>query len=107
MQDWNYLHSNCFEITLELSCCKYPNASQLPSEWQKNQPALLAYMAQVSAPCYLHLVVSTSVHLGAVALRTMEHTLYTVCVRTQNWLTKVGQIKVARASWHNNLEWTK
>ncbi|XP_046550108.1 carboxypeptidase D-like [Haliotis rubra] len=47
MQDYNYLHSNCFEITLELSCCKYPPASALPTEWENNKLALLAYMEMV------------------------------------------------------------
>ncbi|KAK3607554.1 hypothetical protein CHS0354_011089 [Potamilus streckersoni] len=47
MEDYNYLHSNCFEITLELSCCKYPTASHLPEEWENNREALLAYMEQV------------------------------------------------------------
>ncbi|KAH3886675.1 hypothetical protein DPMN_010688, partial [Dreissena polymorpha] len=47
MQDYNYLHSNCFEITVELSCCKYPLASQLAIEWNNNKDALLAYMEQV------------------------------------------------------------
>lgn len=47
MQDVNYLISNCFEITLELSCCKYPHRSYLPQEWENNQEALLAYVEQV------------------------------------------------------------
>lgn len=47
MQDINYLISNCFEITLELSCCKYPVASKLLGEWRKNKNALLAYMEEV------------------------------------------------------------
>ena len=47
MQDFNYLHGNCFEITLELSCCKYPPASQLPVEWERNKNALLSYMLEV------------------------------------------------------------
>ncbi|XP_022093323.1 carboxypeptidase D-like isoform X2 [Acanthaster planci] len=47
MQDYNYLHSNCFEITIELSCCKYPKASQLTQEWDNNREALLAYMEMV------------------------------------------------------------
>ena len=47
MQDYNYLHSNCFEITIELSCCKYPHRSELAKEWENNREALLAYMEQV------------------------------------------------------------
>ena len=47
MQDYNYLHSNCFEITVELSCCKYPPSSELTQEWNNNKEALLAFMEQV------------------------------------------------------------
>ena len=48
MQDYNYLKGNCFEITLELSCCKYPPASQIALEWFNNKEALLTYIEQVS-----------------------------------------------------------
>ena len=47
MQDWNYVHSDCFEITLELSCCKYPPRAKLGEEWEKNREPLLKYMEQV------------------------------------------------------------
>ena len=44
MEDFNYMHSNCFEITMELSCCKYPKASELQKEWQLNKESLLLFM---------------------------------------------------------------
>ncbi|UYV74453.1 CPE [Cordylochernes scorpioides] len=47
MQDFNYLGSNDFEITLELGCTKYPPAEQLGLEWNNNKDALLHYMWQV------------------------------------------------------------
>lgn len=47
MQDYNYVYSNCFEITLELSCCKYPKPDQLANEWRNNKRSLLEYMKQV------------------------------------------------------------
>ncbi|XP_072163837.1 carboxypeptidase D-like [Diadema setosum] len=47
MQDFNYLNSNCFEITVELSCCKYPLVAQLAPEWHNNREALIAYMEKV------------------------------------------------------------
>lgn len=37
MQDYNYAFHGCMEITLEISCCKYPKASLLESFWKENQ----------------------------------------------------------------------
>ncbi|XP_053507555.1 probable carboxypeptidase X1 isoform X6 [Ictalurus furcatus] len=47
MNDFSYLHTNCFEVTVELSCDKFPHASELPLEWENNRESLLAYMEQV------------------------------------------------------------
>ncbi|MCJ8730677.1 hypothetical protein PDJAM_G00187260 [Pangasius djambal] len=47
MNDFSYLHTNCFEVTVELSCDKFPHASELPVEWENNKEALLLYMEQV------------------------------------------------------------
>ncbi|KAJ8675417.1 hypothetical protein QAD02_011203 [Eretmocerus hayati] len=46
MQDYNYVHSNAFEVTFELSCCKFPAASHLPPHWSTNKESLLSYLEQ-------------------------------------------------------------
>ncbi|KAM9777274.1 putative carboxypeptidase X1 [Neosynchiropus ocellatus] len=47
MNDFSYMHTNCFEVTVELSCDKFPHASELPEEWENNRESLLIYMEQV------------------------------------------------------------
>lgn len=47
MQDYNYLHSNDFEITLEVGCTKFPNASDLPNYWLENREPLLRFIEMV------------------------------------------------------------
>ncbi|XP_053976263.1 carboxypeptidase D-like [Hylaeus volcanicus] len=46
MQDFNYARSNAFEITFELSCCKYPNASTMSEHWILNKESLIKYLEQ-------------------------------------------------------------
>ncbi|XP_068085005.1 carboxypeptidase D [Anabrus simplex] len=46
MQDYNYVWHGCFELTLEISCCKYPKQEELPTLWQENKEAMLRFTAQ-------------------------------------------------------------
>ncbi|KAB7501996.1 Carboxypeptidase M, partial [Armadillidium nasatum] len=47
MQDYNYVWQGCMDITIEISCCKYPPSEELPKFWQENKKALLRYMGEV------------------------------------------------------------
>ena len=41
MKDFSYLFTNCLELTLEISCCKYPRPYFLLREWESNKESLL------------------------------------------------------------------
>lgn len=47
MQDFNYVTTNCFEITIEQGCTKFPYASELESIWNDNKDALIAFIQEV------------------------------------------------------------
>uniref|UniRef100_A0A8C4Q5D9 Carboxypeptidase M n=1 Tax=Eptatretus burgeri TaxID=7764 RepID=A0A8C4Q5D9_EPTBU len=44
MQDFNYVWGQCMEVTLEVSCCKYPEGDKLKDFWDENRPALQAFL---------------------------------------------------------------
>lgn len=46
MQDYNYVWYGCMEVTLEISCCKFPSARELPRYWEDNKLALIKFLAE-------------------------------------------------------------
>ncbi|KPP61142.1 inactive carboxypeptidase-like protein X2-like [Scleropages formosus] len=47
MNDFSYLHTNCFELSMYVGCDKFPHESELPEEWENNRESLLVFMEQV------------------------------------------------------------
>ncbi|CAI0396347.1 unnamed protein product [Linum tenue] len=47
MQDWNYIHAGCFELTLEVSDDKWPMIDEIPTLWEYNKMSLLNLAASV------------------------------------------------------------
>lgn len=43
MQDYNYFQHGCMELTIEISCCKFPAASELPQLWEENKKVIILY----------------------------------------------------------------
>ncbi|CAN7984896.1 unnamed protein product [Ixodes hexagonus] len=46
MPDYTYIQGGCMEVTLELSCCKYPLAYQLRRFWLDNVKSLLRLLEE-------------------------------------------------------------
>ncbi|KAG0615555.1 hypothetical protein M758_5G050600 [Ceratodon purpureus] len=45
MQDWNYLHGNCLDLTLEMNDQKWPHPTQIPRIWSEHRKSLLELVA--------------------------------------------------------------
>lgn len=52
IQDWVYLNTNCFSITLELGCRKYPYAKDMHVYWEGNKKPLIKYMLEIHRGIY-------------------------------------------------------
>ncbi|XP_008548171.1 carboxypeptidase D [Microplitis demolitor] len=79
MQDYNYLHSNAFEITLEIGCTKYPKAEELPTFWLENREPLLAFVEMSRKG--IHGIVSSSIGTpiahAKISIEGIKHDIYT------------------------------
>ncbi|XP_047328171.1 carboxypeptidase SOL1 [Impatiens glandulifera] len=47
MQDWNYIHAGCFELTLEISDDKWPPSNELHTLWEYNKMSMLNIVASM------------------------------------------------------------
>ncbi|CAI9606336.1 unnamed protein product [Staurois parvus] len=47
INDFSYLHTNCFEISIYLDCDKYPHENELAEQWENNRESLIVFMEQV------------------------------------------------------------
>jgi hypothetical protein len=46
MQDYGYLNYGTIELTMEISCCKYPDESLLSTYWNYNRDAMIELLFQ-------------------------------------------------------------
>jgi carboxypeptidase D len=47
LQDWMFVYGNCFEVTVEMNCVKFPKASELYDLWNEHKFALLHFIDQI------------------------------------------------------------
>ena len=46
MQDYGYLNYGTIDMTMEISCCKYPNQNLLMAYWNSNRDAMVELLLQ-------------------------------------------------------------
>ncbi|CAN8235503.1 unnamed protein product [Cochlearia groenlandica] len=91
MQDWNYIHGGCFELTLEISDNKWPRASELPTIWEYNKMSMLNLVASL---------VKTGVHGRIFSVDKGKPLPGLVVVKGINYTVKAHQ---AYANYHRLL----
>ena len=57
LQDWSYVWTKAFDVTLEQNEVKWPNQNLLPGLWDENKEAMILYIERVHGPSIKGLVV--------------------------------------------------
>ncbi|XP_077245775.1 carboxypeptidase D isoform X2 [Tasmannia lanceolata] len=81
MQDWNYIHGGCFELTLEISDIKWPKADELSTLWEFNRMSMLNLVASL---------VRTGVHGRILSSDTGQPLPASVMIKGINYSVKSG-----------------
>ncbi|XP_021284296.1 carboxypeptidase SOL1 isoform X2 [Herrania umbratica] len=91
MQDWNYIYGGCFELTLEISDNKWPNAKELPTIWEYNKISMLNLVASL---------VKTGVHGRVFSSDRGRPLPGSITIKGINYTVKAG---MAFADYHRIL----
>ncbi|XP_021852669.1 carboxypeptidase SOL1 isoform X2 [Spinacia oleracea] len=83
MQDWNYIHAGCFELTLEISDNKWPNASELSTIWEYNRMSMLNLVATT---------VKTGIHGRIFSSDTGRALPASIKIKELNQTVKAGRL---------------
>lgn len=83
MQDWNYIHAGCLELTLEISDNKWPNASELSTIWEYNRMSMLNLVATT---------VKTGVHGRIFSSDTGRPLPASITIKGLNQTVKAGRL---------------
>ena len=80
MQDYNYLHSNCFEITIEQGCTKFPFGTYLEDIWNENRRSLIEFMKEVHRGIkgFVHDSQGNPISGAEIKLEKVQHTVKSV-----------------------------
>lgn len=79
MQDYNYVHSNSFELTLELGCTKFPKPEELPRYWDENREALLTFieMSRKGVHGIVRSSIGNPIPKAKIEVDGIDHIIYT------------------------------
>lgn len=78
MQDWNYVRAQVMEITIEMGCDKFPNASQLLSLWNDHREPMILFIEQIhhNVHGFVRSSIGTLIPRAAIIFDHSHHTVY-------------------------------
>uniref|UniRef100_A0A8C9TK21 AE binding protein 1a n=1 Tax=Scleropages formosus TaxID=113540 RepID=A0A8C9TK21_SCLFO len=96
MNDFSYLHTNCFELSIFVGCDKFPHESELALEWESNREALLVFIEQVHRGIkgVVRDVLSNPVANATVSVEGIKHDVKTAATGDYWRLLNPGEYRV-------------
>lgn len=78
MQDWSYLKGGTYELTLEVGCYKFPEASELSQYWMDNRESLIKYIEQVHIGIkgFVRSSIGTPLPHAVISVNNIQHVTY-------------------------------
>ena len=80
------------EVTLELSCCKYPPANELPQFWDDNRRSLLQFLGEAHRGVKGFVKDERAVPIEGAAMKVRNDLFYTKTIEMQQKEEAICQV---------------